>query len=102
HLERKAGDHMVSPLDDGWDVVPASAGELDQFLKHLETVLVEIEFHNPERPRQLLQRLRRLFQRAHPDQMEINILRGILRNVQRKTAMSTQQEPPAQPGSAPH
>lgn len=79
---------MRSPLDEGWDVPLASVDEFEQFLQHLEKVLVEIEFHDPDRPRQLFQRLRRLFQRAHPDRMEINILRGILRNVQRKATMS--------------
>lgn len=87
HLERMT-ETMTSPLDPGWDVPLASVGEFEQFLQHLETVLVEIEFHDPERPRQLLQRLRRLFQRAHPDRMEINILRGVLRNIQKKAAVS--------------
>lgn len=92
NLDRMAGS-MLSPLDEGWDVPLASVEEFEQFLAHLETVLVEIEFHDPDRPRQLFQRLRRLFQRAHPDRMEINILRGILRNVQRKTTMSDKQVP---------
>jgi tRNA (cytidine32/uridine32-2'-O)-methyltransferase len=92
HLERMAG-RMTSPLDKGWDVPLASVEEFEQFLAHLEAVLVEIEFHDPQRPRQLFQRLRRLFQRAHPDRMEINILRGILRNVQRKTTMSGSKVP---------
>lgn len=84
----RSADLMLSPRDEGWDVELASMEEVDQFLIHLEQVLVEIEFHDPERPRQLLQRLRRLFLRAHPDRMEINILRGVLRNVQRKAAIS--------------
>ena len=35
----------------------------------------------PPIPRQLLTRLRRLFLRARPDQMEVNILRGFLKAV---------------------
>lgn len=93
HLSRRVGSSMTSPLDPGWDVPLASVEEFEQFLRHLETVLIEIEFHDPDRPRQLFQRLRRLFQRAHPDRMEINILRGILRNVQRKTTMSGNKVP---------
>lgn len=88
HLARRPGQSLLSPRDEGWDVELASMAEFDQFMVHLEQVLIEIEFHDPERPRQLLQRLRRLFLRAYPDRMEINILRGILRNVQRKIAMS--------------
>ncbi|HED19605.1 MAG TPA: tRNA (cytosine(32)/uridine(32)-2'-O)-methyltransferase TrmJ, partial [Gammaproteobacteria bacterium] len=34
---------------------------------------------------QLMRRLRRLFNRARPDQNEINILRGILTAANRKT-----------------
>ena len=62
----------------GWDQVPATAGELDRYLEHLEQVLVRLDFHNPDNPRKLMQRLRRLYQRIQPDRMEINILRGIL------------------------
>lgn len=56
----------------------ASAGQLEQFYAHLEQTLIELEFLNPDNPRQLMRRLRRLFGRARPDQNEINILRGIL------------------------
>jgi TrmH family RNA methyltransferase len=56
----------------------ASAGQLEQFYAHLEQTLIEHEFLDPENPRQLMRRLRRLFGRARPDQNEINILRGIL------------------------
>ncbi|MDH3351249.1 MAG: tRNA (cytosine(32)/uridine(32)-2'-O)-methyltransferase TrmJ, partial [Gammaproteobacteria bacterium] len=41
-------------------------------------------FLDPENPRHLMRRLRRLFIRARPDQNELNILRGILTAVDRK------------------
>ncbi len=56
----------------------ATAGQMEQFYTHLEETLVELDFLNPEQPRQLMRRLRRLFGRARPDQNELNILRGIL------------------------
>ena len=56
----------------------ASAAEMDRFFDHLERVLIDREFLNPANPRHLMQRLRRLFNRAEPDANEINILRGIL------------------------
>ncbi|SFR42953.1 tRNA (cytidine32/uridine32-2'-O)-methyltransferase [Marinobacter daqiaonensis] len=74
-----------SPEDAGWDVPAATVAELDGFFGHLEATLADIEFHRRDNPRQLMTRLRRLFQRARPDQMEINILRGVLSAVQ-KTA----------------
>jgi len=63
----------------------ASMTQMEQFYTHLEQTLVELEFLDPDNPRQLLRRLRRLFNRARPDQNEINILRGILTAANRKT-----------------
>ncbi len=63
------------------DVRPATAEELEHFYAHLESVLTDSGFLDPDNPRQLMRRLRRLFVRAAPDQNEINILRGILASV---------------------
>jgi tRNA (cytidine32/uridine32-2'-O)-methyltransferase len=48
------------------------------FFEHLERTLVELDFLDPANPRQLMRRLRRLYNRARPDNNEINILHGIL------------------------
>lgn len=56
----------------------ATAEELEGLYTHFEQALETIGFFNPDNPRQLMRRLRRLFNRAHPDKMELNILRGIL------------------------
>ena len=60
------------------DVPPATGEELEFFYTHLEEVLTNGGFLDPDNPRQLMRRLRRLFVRANPDQNEINILRGML------------------------
>ena len=60
------------------DWVPVDAGQMERFYVHLEQTLLDIRFLNPEQPKRLMMRLRRLFNRARPDQNEINILRGIL------------------------
>jgi tRNA (cytidine32/uridine32-2'-O)-methyltransferase len=73
-----------APTQEEWDFEWATAEQMESFYEHLETVLVEIRFLNPEVPRQLMTRLRRLFYRARPDVMEMNILRGILGMVQKK------------------
>ena len=57
---------------------PAAADEMERFYEHLERVLVKLDFLDPDKPRRLMRRLRRLYNRAHPDENEINILRGIL------------------------
>ena len=57
---------------------PASTEAMLQFYQHLEQTLIELEFLDPEKPRRLMRRLQRLFNRAQPNDSEINILRGIL------------------------
>jgi tRNA C32,U32 (ribose-2'-O)-methylase TrmJ len=69
---------------------PAQAEEMGHFYHHLEQVLLEIDFLDPANPRRLMRRLRRLFNRALPDQNEINILRGILGAVQGRKKPSRQ------------
>jgi TrmH family RNA methyltransferase len=61
---------------------PVSDAEMERFYRHLEDVLTEIRFLDPANPRLLQRRLRRLFNRAQPDQNEMNILRGVLTQVQ--------------------
>jgi len=58
--------------------LPVDQAELERFYDHLQRVLVRIRFLDPENPRFLLRRLRRLYGRAQPDANEMNILRGIL------------------------
>jgi tRNA (cytidine32/uridine32-2'-O)-methyltransferase len=49
----------------------------------LQQTLEDIAFLDPENPRQLMPRLRRLYLRARPDKVETNILRGILSATQK-------------------
>jgi TrmH family RNA methyltransferase len=57
---------------------PVDHNEMELFFQHLERVLVDIRFLNPDHPRQLMRRLKRMYARAAPDENEMNILRGIL------------------------
>ncbi|MGF2734617.1 tRNA (cytosine(32)/uridine(32)-2'-O)-methyltransferase TrmJ [Marinobacter sp. DUT-1] len=82
---------MSAPGDAGWDVSPASVRDVEGFFGHLEQMLVDVEFHRRENPRQLMIRLRRLFQRARLDQMEVNILRGILTAAQKAAGKAPNQ-----------
>ena len=60
------------------DWAPVDAGQMEMFFVHLEQTLLDIGFMNPEQPKRLMARMRRLYNRAQPDQNEINILRGVL------------------------
>ncbi len=66
---------------------PRATGEdLENLYAHLETVLTRSGFLDPDSPRHLFRRLRRLMIRAEPDQSEVNILRGILSSLDPDTA----------------
>ena len=68
-----------------WDVELADNRELERLFEHLEQTLTEVDFLDPEKPRNLMPRLRRLFLRSIPDKIEVNILRGMLTAVQKCT-----------------
>ncbi len=64
--------------DEQWDTPFSTVENLERFYVHLEQTLTDIEFLDPAAPRQLMARLRRLYGRVRLDEMELNILRGIL------------------------
>jgi tRNA/rRNA methyltransferase len=57
----------------------ATSDEIEGFYKHLEETLVKIGFLNPDEPKKLMQRVRRIYARANLEKEEVNILRGILK-----------------------
>ena len=65
------------------EAAPATSEEMERFYAHLEQVLRDIRFLDPDNPRHLMRRMRRLFIRARPDSNEVNILRGILTAIDR-------------------
>jgi TrmH family RNA methyltransferase len=69
--------------------LPASAEEMARFYTHLQQTLEEIGFLDPQNPRMMMRRLRRLFNRARPNQVEMNILRGILTAAQKQAQQKT-------------
>jgi len=76
--------HSAPPAGDEPLHRPVAAEEMERFYAHLEQTLVTLDFLKPGNPRQLMRRLRRLYNRARPDENEINILRGILAAATRK------------------
>lgn len=55
--------------------------ELNGFYEHLETTLDDAGFLNKAHKGQAMLRLKRLFNRARPEKIELNMLRGILASV---------------------
>jgi tRNA/rRNA methyltransferase len=62
--------------------VPASHEEVENFLRHFEGSLYATGFVDPEQPRRLMQRMRRMFARTRLESEEVNILRGFLKALQ--------------------
>ncbi|MCZ6502215.1 MAG: tRNA (cytosine(32)/uridine(32)-2'-O)-methyltransferase TrmJ [Gammaproteobacteria bacterium] len=69
---------------ENWDMEYATAQDMEHLFEHLEQTLVQVNFHDPKNPRQLMTRLRRMLNRIRPDQMEVNILRGFLTAINKK------------------
>ncbi len=63
-----------------------SAEQMGHFYQHLERALLTTGFIIKAHPGQIMSKLRRLFTRARPEAMELNILRGILTSVERTVA----------------
>lgn len=55
---------------------------MEAFYSHLSKALTHIRYLDPDNPRYLLRRLRRLFGRIHITATEMNILRGILSSIE--------------------
>jgi tRNA (cytidine32/uridine32-2'-O)-methyltransferase len=73
-----------------WDIPPAKHDDLEMYYQHLEQAMIDIEFHNPDNPRQTMARLRRLYGRIRLDRMELSILRGMLTAIQRVARQSNE------------
>ncbi len=68
---------------ESWDEEPATAREVDGLIEHFERATRHSGFLDPRNPMLGMARLRRLFNRARVDRVEINILRGILNSVEK-------------------
>lgn len=62
----------------------ASINQIDGMYEHLEKALVAIDFLDPHNPKKLMPRLKRLFSRTQLETEEVNILRGIARQILQK------------------
>lgn len=77
-----------------WDEPLVTQAQMQQFYPHLEAMLEDIDFLDPQNPRMLPLRLKRLFGRIQLDRVEYNLLRGIFGRVQ---ALRRGQWPPTTP-----
>ncbi|AKM33049.1 RNA methyltransferase [Pandoraea faecigallinarum] len=59
----------------------ATRDDVEGMLAHLERALVDLDFLDPDNPKKLMTRLRRLFAKSHLAREEVNILRGIAKHI---------------------
>jgi tRNA (cytidine32/uridine32-2'-O)-methyltransferase len=85
-------DELPTAQDEQWDAPFATRDNMERFYVHLEQTLADIGFLKPAAPRQLMTRLRRLYSRVRLDEMELNILRGILTETQKWVARSADRD----------
>ena len=75
HAPPARRDHTVAPGRDPDN--PATVEQTEAMFLHLEQALVAVGYLDPEEPKHLMARVRRLLLRARPSASEIDILRGV-------------------------
>ncbi|GAA5159885.1 RNA methyltransferase [Viridibacterium curvum] len=61
-----------------WSEPLATVDEVESLMAHIERATTATGFYNPENPKRLMPRLRRMFGRIALEKDEVNILRGML------------------------
>jgi tRNA/rRNA methyltransferase len=85
-LEKSTPDSSIRAMNArttniGFQGAPAVVGDIDAMFQHLESALIAIDFLDPANPKKLMSRLRRLFSRTQLEAEEVNIFRGIARQI---------------------
>lgn len=76
--------HALGPAaPEVWDRPAATAEQLEALIRHWDEVLEELEYLDPTNPGRVMTRFRRLFMRAGMDETEVQMLRGLLSQIQR-------------------
>ncbi|MFN3629944.1 MAG: RNA methyltransferase [Casimicrobiaceae bacterium] len=76
---------MAAELGGGYDEAPKAAAtqeDIERMYAHLEHALTASGFFDPKHPKRLWPRLRRLFARTRLEREEVDIFRGIARNIE--------------------
>ena len=77
---KEEGEPPLAPTSD--NIYP-SAKSVEDFYQHLERLLIEIEFIDAQKPMHQMQKLRRIFAKARLETSEVQLLRGILKDMQK-------------------
>lgn len=84
HLQAEQSPNAVNSVESDYPLNE----DLERFYVHLEETLKGTGFIVENHPGMVMTKLRRLFNRARPESLELNILRGILSSIDKKVAKS--------------
>ncbi|MES2536833.1 MAG: RNA methyltransferase [Pseudomonadota bacterium] len=76
---------VLPATDIGFQGDIAGISQIDGMYAHLEQALVAIDFLDADNPKKLMPRLKRLFSRTQLETEEVNILRGIAKQILQKS-----------------
>jgi tRNA/rRNA methyltransferase len=80
-LATVGGQHVV-PAAPGQ--APATVEDIEALHQHFERAMAQSGFLDPEQPKRLMERMRRLFARAGLERSEVQFLRGMLASFEKK------------------
>jgi len=80
YLASQKSESLTEPAVEDESIYPSSK-QMELFYEHLESTLNDTGFIVKQHPGIVMTKLRRLFNRARPEEVELNILRGILSSV---------------------
>lgn len=86
HLQPELSDDEMHE----WDTRRARVDEVERLFQHLEETLIDMDFLDPAAPKQLMTRLRRMYNRIRLDDMEVQMMRGILSTTQKWVSKARQ------------
>jgi len=75
------GETLAVNTTIGFQGEAADMTQIDGMYAHLEQALVAIDFLDADNPKKLMPRLKRLFSRTQLETEEVNILRGIAKQI---------------------
>lgn len=89
----KAGDSPEPAAVDA-DSLPATSEAMEHFFEHLDRVMVNTGFLDPDNPRLLRRKVRRYFESNRPTANELAMFRGILTATEQPRKTSYNERPP--------
>ncbi len=69
---------------DWHDYPEVDSENLQMLIDHFIETAIDINVINPDNPKKIISRIKRMFTRLHPDEMETSFLRGFLSSIKKK------------------